>query len=174
MSKELLLLRHAKSAWGDPGAADRDRGLNKRGKRNAPEMGRALSTMLDPVVIHVSPARRAQLTLGGLKDGWPALQALPHVTEEALYTFSLDELVDWISARDDDVNTLFLIGHNPALTDLINWLCGDTVVPNLPTAGFARLTLDIESWADLSGSAPSTWAVSAAAVNSASASQAFC
>ena len=149
MSKELLLLRHAKSSWDDPGVADRERGLNKRGKRNAPQMGRALSSIIDPMSIHVSPALRAQLTLGGLKDGWPALQDLPHVTEEALYTFSLDELVAWISAQDDSVDRLFLIGHNPAFTDLINWLCGDTVVPNLPTSGFARLTLAIGSWSEL-------------------------
>jgi phosphohistidine phosphatase len=149
MSKELLLLRHAKSSWTEPGVADRDRALNKRGKRNAPQMGRALREVLAPMPIHVSPALRAQLTLGGLKDGWPALQGLAHVTEEALYTFSLDDLVAWISARDDAIDSLFLIGHNPAFTDLINWLCGDTVVPNLPTAGFARLRLDVDSWSEL-------------------------
>ena len=149
MSKELLLLRHAKSSWDDTRAADRHRGLNKRGKRNAPQMGRALSKMLDPGVVHVSPARRAQLTLGGLKDGWPALQGIDHVTDEALYTFSFEDLVAWISAQDDTIDRLFLIGHNPALTDLINWLCGDVVLPNLPTAGFVRLILDIDRWADL-------------------------
>ena len=150
MSRELLLLRHAKSSWDDPGAADRDRGLNKRGKRNAPDMGRALATRLDPMPIHVSPARRAQLTLGGLQDGWPALQELSHITDEALYTFSLDDLVNWISAQDASVSRLFLIGHNPAFTDLVNWICGDTVVPNLPTAGFVRLKLDIDAWSSLS------------------------
>ena len=95
------------------------------------------------------PARRAQLTLGGLKDGWPALQDINHATDEALYTFSFEDLVAWITERDDATDRLFLIAHNPALTDLINWLCGDVVLPNLPTAGFVRLTLHIDRWADL-------------------------
>ena len=149
MSKQLLLLRHAKSSWDNPGEADRDRGLNKRGKRNAPQMGRALSKLLEPGVIHVSPALRAQLTLGGLQDGWPALQDLQHVTDEALYTFALADLLDWIRARDDHLERLFLVGHNPALTDLVNWTAGEFVLPNLPTAGFVELRLEIDRWADL-------------------------
>ena len=149
MGKELLLLRHAKSAWDDPTASDRERGLNNRGRRNAPQMGRALAGMLEAGPIHVSPARRAQLTLGGLQDGWPELQGHQHVTEEALYTFAAEDLVDWLSGRDDGESSLFLIGHNPAFTDLINWLCGEYVLDNLPTAGFARLSLDVDSWSAL-------------------------
>ena len=150
MSKELILLRHAKSAWDDATASDRDRGLNRRGRRNAPQMGRALADMLDPMIIHASPARRAQLTLGGLQDGWPALQDLEHETDEDLYTFSAEDLVRWLHSRGDDEASLFLICHNPAFTDLVNWLCDDMVLENLPTAGFARLELAISSWSELS------------------------
>ena len=146
MAKELLLLRHAKSSWEDSSLSDRERGLNNRGRRNAPAMGRALADLIQPLPAHVSPALRAQLTLGGLQDGWPALQALEHVTEEALYTFSAADLVDWISSFDDAEDRLFLIGHNPAFTDLVNWICGDLVLSNLPTAGFAQLALNIDSW----------------------------
>lgn len=149
MGKELLLLRHAKSSWDDPTASDRERGLNNRGRRNAPQMGRALAKMLDPMPVHVSPARRAQLTLGGLQDGWPEIQGLQHVTEEALYTFAADDLVAWLTGQDDSQQALFIIGHNPAFTELINWLCGEEVLDNLPTAGFARLALDVDSWSSL-------------------------
>lgn len=149
MAKTLYLLRHAKSAWDDPGASDRERGLNRRGRRNAPLMGRTLSQRIDAQTVHVSPARRAQLTLGGLRDGWPELQRLSHVTVEALYTFSADDLADWLRQQDDSEDPLFLIGHNPALTELVNWVCGEEVLDNLPTAGFAHLELDTDSWANL-------------------------
>ncbi len=149
MAKTLYLLRHAKSAWDDPTASDRERGLNRRGRRNAPQMGRALALRMAPQAIHVSPAQRAQLTLGGLQDGWPALQGLSHVTDEDLYTFSADELVDWLRNRDNAGDPLFLIGHNPAFTDLVNWVCGESSLDNLPTAGFAQLALDIDAWSDL-------------------------
>ena len=149
MSKELLLLRHAKSSWADPSLADRERGLNNRGRSNAPRMGQALSKLLEPRIIHVSPALRAQLTLGGLQDGWPELQALDHQTEEDLYTFSAGDIVDWIAGQDDSDDRLFLIGHNPAFTDLVNWVCGEEVLANLPTAGFAKLSLAVNSWSAL-------------------------
>ena len=149
MGKELLLLRHAKSSWGDATVSDRERRLNNRGRRNAPMMGRALSELLQPQCVHVSPATRAQLTLGGLQDGWPGLQAMQHVTEEALYTFAMDDIVDWLKGSGQQADSLFLIGHNPALTELTNWLCGDVVLTRLPTAGFVHLSLDIADWAAL-------------------------
>ena len=40
--KTLLILRHAKSSWKDASLADHDRPLNKRGKRDAPRMGKLL------------------------------------------------------------------------------------------------------------------------------------
>lgn len=149
MSKQLYLLRHAKSSWDDASISDRERGLNNRGRRNAPRMGRALAEVLQPQPIHVSPARRAQLTLGGLQDGWSGLKDFKHCTDEALYTFSAGDLVDYIHGQADTQESLFLIGHNPALTDLVNWICGETVLANLPTAGFAHLTLAIAHWAEL-------------------------
>jgi phosphohistidine phosphatase len=147
--KTLHLLRHAKSAWDRPGLSDRKRPLNKRGRRDAPRMGAALSHLLVPQPLTVSPARRAQLTLNGLCQGWPALAAEKHRTEEALYTFDVDDLLDWLSARDDACDSLFLIGHNPALTDLVNTLTGTQILANLPTAGYACLELAIDSWSDL-------------------------
>ncbi|MEE4660674.1 MAG: histidine phosphatase family protein, partial [Halieaceae bacterium] len=112
MGKELLLLRHAKSSWDDVGASDIERGLNNRGRRNAPQMGRALAQRIDVQLIHVSPARRAQLTLGGLLDGWPELQLLKHVTEPTLYTFDRDDLVSWLRSQPDSADRVFIIGHN--------------------------------------------------------------
>ena len=147
--KTLHLLRHAKSAWDEPGLADRQRGLNKRGRRDAPRMGAALAAELSPQAIAVSPARRAQLTLQSLCTGWPALADCDHVTEESLYTFAADEVWRWIMAASDQQSSLFVIGHNPALTELVNELLGQRQLDNLPTAGYARLRLSIYSWTQL-------------------------
>lgn len=147
--KTLHLLRHAKSSWSEPGLSDRERGLNKRGRRDAPRMGRALAQQIAPISVAVSPARRAQLTLDGLCNGWPAMADLPHHTEEDLYTFSGEDVLEWIATQVDSHRALFLIGHNPAFTDIVNRLAGSYELDNLPTAGYARLVLDIESWRDL-------------------------
>lgn len=150
MSKTLYLLRHAKSSWEDGDASDFDRGLNNRGQRDAPRMGQALSAQIAPQVIHASPARRAQLTLGGLQDGWPQLAEFDHRGDDELYTFSVNDLVDWISRQDDSLPGLFMIGHNPGFTSLVNWACGYHVLDNLPTAGFVWLELEIACWQQFS------------------------
>jgi len=147
--KTLHLLRHAKSDWSGPGTADRDRGLNARGERDAPRVGAALGQHLQPQVIAASPARRAQLTLAGVCEGWPALAALPHRTEEDLYTFSVRDLLAWLERQADSEDSLFLVGHNPGLTDLVNRLAPGVGLGNLPTAGYVQLRLPIDHWREV-------------------------
>ena len=147
--KTLHLLRHAKSSWDEPWANDRERGLNKRGRRDAPRMGRALCAELQPMPVFVSPARRAQLTLEGVCETWPDMVGLAHETLEALYTFSADEVFELLSDCDDSRESVFLIGHNPAFTDLVNLLDRSAALGNLPTAGYARLVLSIPRWRQL-------------------------
>lgn len=147
--KTLHLLRHAKSAWDQPQLPDRERGLNKRGRRDAPRMGEALSTLLPPMAVAVSPARRAQLTLEGLCRGWPALGQCRHCTHEALYTFEGEALLDWIRRWDDDCESLFVIGHNPALFDVVETLAGAGSLAKLPTAGYVCLQSAAQRWGKL-------------------------
>ena len=147
--KTLHLLRHAKSSWDQPGLSDRERELNKRGRRDAPRMGEALAQRLAPMSVAVSPARRAQLTLEGLCSGWSAMGDVAHCTQEDLYTFASEDLMQWIAAQDERHVALFMIGHNPALTDLVNTLTGEYSLDNLPTAGYVELSLHIDRWSDL-------------------------
>ncbi len=61
--KSVLLHRHAKSSWKHPDLNDQDRPLNKRGKRDAPIMGRLLKRKdLVPDIIISSTAIRARST----------------------------------------------------------------------------------------------------------------
>ena len=61
--KTLLLLRHAKSSWKVPDLSDHDRPLNRRGKKDAPKMGRLLKEKeLVPDLVIDSTARRAKDT----------------------------------------------------------------------------------------------------------------
>lgn len=147
--KTLHLMRHAKSAWDEPGLSDRERGLNKRGRRDAARMGAALAERMAPLPVAVSPAVRAQLTLEGLCASWEDLGTLRHRTDEALYTFAAVDLHAWLRARDDAAQALFIIGHNPALTDLANDLCPGEGIANLPTAGYLELSLDIDRWREM-------------------------
>ncbi|WP_116367226.1 SixA phosphatase family protein [Parahaliea mediterranea] len=147
--KTLHLLRHAKSSWRNPALRDWERPLNRRGQRDAPRMGSALAGELRPQPVYCSPALRARLTLEGICAGWPALAGQPHQICESLYTFNYRDLMEWLPTVPAQQASLFLIGHNPAFTDLANHLAAQPVLDNLPTAGYLRLALPIDNWGEL-------------------------
>lgn len=147
--KTLCIMRHAKSDWGAGISSDFERGLNPRGQRDAPRMGAALMQWLPGQSIHASPARRAQQTLEGLIEGWPSLAEQSHHTVPDLYTFEVEDLVRWLQAQQSPSDHLWLLGHNPGLTDLVNWMCGEVLLDNLPTAGFVQLALAVDHWPDV-------------------------
>lgn len=147
--KTLHVLRHARSEPAGPGVADRERGLDERGEEDARRMGAALAKRMLPQPLVVSPARRAQLTLAGLCEGWPALAPLPHRTEDKLYTLTTGELVAWLQQQPDSETSLFLLGHNPTLSELVGHLASDAVAVTLPTTGYVQLQLPIEHWHEL-------------------------
>lgn len=147
--KNLYLMRHAKSSWDDPVRSDIERPLNPRGQRDAPRMGEVLGARLAPMTFHVSPAARAQLTFSGLQMRWPGLTASHGLTIPALYTFDYRALIQWMAGQGTETQSLALVGHNPGLTDLINFLVGHDTLTNLPTAGWVELALDMEGWAEM-------------------------
>ena len=72
--KKLYLIRHAKSSWSNPGLADFERPLNKRGLKDAATMGKVLKkTLLKPNRVLTSSARRALETVEIVADkiGFP-------------------------------------------------------------------------------------------------------
>ncbi|MEM1306411.1 MAG: histidine phosphatase family protein, partial [Pseudomonadota bacterium] len=72
MAKTLILLRHAKSSWSDPGLADIDRPLNKRGRAAAPRMGRWLAQAgYTPDLVICSPSMRTRQTLSAISHTLP-------------------------------------------------------------------------------------------------------
>ncbi len=148
--KNLYIMRHAKSDRRHFAGPDHERPLNRRGKRAAPRMGIELEGRLaEPEVVWLSTAERVRQTFALLSEGWPGLASLPIHRDESLYTFDRDEVLTWLRQQDDAVATALLIGHNPALTDLVNLLAGYTAIDNLPTAGFVHFSLNVAHWGDL-------------------------
>ncbi len=150
--KTLFLVRHAKSSWKDHSLADRDRPLNKRGKRDAPEMGRRLAARGGaPDLIVSSPAVRALATARVVADAvvYPTREI---VEDERLYMASADGLLDGIRGLDDRFDRVFLFGHNPGLTDLVNDLSEDEI-ENVPTCGVVEFRVEVERWKDLGSEA---------------------
>ncbi|HLY88100.1 MAG TPA: histidine phosphatase family protein, partial [Acetobacteraceae bacterium] len=117
-----MLLRHAKSSWDDPKLSDRDRPLNKRGRRAAATMRQAMQDLgLSPDLILVSTARRTQETLAALEpwDETPLIEPL-----ESLYLASAPQLLDVLRGTNETVRSVMLIGHNPGMHELAVSLAG--------------------------------------------------
>jgi phosphohistidine phosphatase len=143
--KNLVVIRHAKSDWNEPATADIDRPLNPRGQRDAPFMGSLLKFRgLSPDLIVSSPAKRALKTARLIAE---QVGYEPDAIEirGSIYLGSVSVLIELIRGLDDALGRVYLIGHNPDLTDLVNRLAGEDIA-NLPTCGIASLTFEVESW----------------------------
>ncbi len=143
--KTLTIVRHAKSSWKDHSLSDRERPLNKRGQRDAPEMGRRIAEAgIRPSLIVSSPALRAWTTAKIIAGeiGYP-LEFLQR--EDMLYLASLDRWLDVVAAQDPGFNNLMLLGHNPGLTDFANYL-SPGLTHNVPTAGVVCVNIDSDDW----------------------------
>ncbi len=143
--KTLTIVRHAKSSWKDHSLKDRERPLNKRGERDAPEMGRRIAEAgIRPSLILSSPAKRAWTTAKMIarEINYPRefLQR-----EDDLYLASVNRILDVLVAQDSGFNSIMLFGHNPGLTDFANYLVPG-LTDNLPTCGVVSVTFEQDDW----------------------------
>jgi phosphohistidine phosphatase len=151
----IWLLRHAKSSWSDEGLPDEGRPLAPRGERAADRMRDYLAASgIGPELVLCSSALRARQTLARLL---PAVGTeLDIRIEPALYTFDADVLLERLSRIPSDVDSVLLVGHNPAMQDLAMRLAGHgDALPELekkyPTAGLAEIAFVEGGWNGLAG-----------------------
>ena len=152
MSKRLYLLRHAKSSWKDAGVADHERPLAGRGTRAATALARYLTEHgIAPELVLCSTARRARETWERIE---PALSASAVRYEPELYAASAHTLLERVHRVPDEISSLMLIGHNPALEQLALELARPSIErrqleTKYPTGTLALLESQGLSWRDL-------------------------
>lgn len=113
--RKLVLLRHAKSAW--PDGPDHERPLARRGRRNAPAMGRWLRKAGHlPDLVLCSTARRARETWWLAEAGLAC--TVPLSLDGRVYEGSAAVLLDVIHHVSPALTTLLLVGHDPAIPEL--------------------------------------------------------
>lgn len=140
----LVLIRHAKSDW-TTHAADLDRPLNGRGQRQAPDSGRWIAAHLDPIGLAVvSPAQRARSTWDLVSQQLPGTP--PTVIDERAYTFDGRALVPIVQELAEDVAIAALVGHNPAMEELLGYLTSSWLA--MPTSCIAVIGVT-GPWAQL-------------------------
>lgn len=142
-------MRHAKSDWSLEGQDDFERGLNKRGLRDAPFMGSLLKEKkLIPQLLIASPARRTRLTAEMVAENLGYTAEILYFDE--LYESSGKQYLSVLQTMNNRVDRAMIVGHNPSLEELIDILL-QMNLPHveMPTSAVAVLDLHVNSWAEL-------------------------
>ena len=150
-TRQLLLLRHAKSSWDDPTLVDFDRPLSSRGESAAPRMGAEIARRgWRPDLALVSPAIRTLQTWQLASADWP--RPLPPADfPQGLYEASADAVLAVAQTAPASVRCLLIVGHNPSLEDFARELAGpgsdstamQSMTDKFSTAGLARFEIDV-------------------------------
>ena len=143
--KSLLLIRHAKSSWGDFSLPDFDRPLNERGKHDAPIMARRLhkkGVKLDLLVS--SPAKRAKRTAQAFAEEFQKDKDSILFKDE-LYLAGPEQFYTVLSQLDDSIDHVAIFSHNPGITTFANSL-QIASIDDMPTCSVFAVTITADSW----------------------------
>jgi phosphohistidine phosphatase len=155
MTRELLILRHAKSDWDSSARTDFDRPLAKRGRKDAPRVGRWLKEQgLVPDYVISSPAERAKQTVIGVCE---QMEIGPGAInwDDRIYHASSGALLNVLNECPPEAQRVMIAGHNPGMEILLQNLCEEAVPmpPDyklMPTGTVAHLEI-LSNWKDLEG-----------------------
>lgn len=146
MKRTLVMIRHAKSSWANPLQSDYERPLNERGQHDAPMMGERLKRQnILPDLVIASPAKRAKQTAKKIaaaigydedKIQWQEklYHCIPSVFEEVLHEVG------------DDVKTVFIVAHNPGITEFANEVSAKFKIDNMPTCAVVGIEFETDQW----------------------------
>ncbi len=152
--RRLLLLRHAK-AEPATGHDDYDRELTEGGAADAKRIGERIAAEgLIPDLVIYSGAERTRQTAAAIAEGWPRAVAMR--AQNGLYDATRPLIFEAVRALPDEARTAMLVGHNPGIGDLANWLTGKggealrlRMAGKYPTCALATLEFPVKAWAQI-------------------------
>lgn len=144
--KRVILMRHAKSDWSIAGQTDHQRTLNTRGRADIPHIAKKIQDFgVLPDLCLVSDAERTRET-------WQILSSCIHLRltrfTNKLYLASASEIVSAIQQVDPLIDTVFLLAHNPGITDAFYSLAG-VRIDNVPTAGVGCISFHTDNFKNI-------------------------
>lgn len=144
--KTLLILRHAKSAWGDLDLDDHERPLNARGRKATEDLSRWIRAEdLVPDEILCSTALRTQETVAGLEFGRQV-----HLRRD-LYLADPETMLDVLHAARE--NRVMIVAHNPGIADFAHRLVerppNHSRFIDYPTGALTVVDFFAEQWSEI-------------------------
>ncbi len=154
--KTLILVRHAKSDWGNPDLDDFDRPLNGRGKSNAPVMAhRLLDKKVKIDAFISSPAKRARKTAAIFAAAYKTDKD-DIILRDELYGAGENVFYDVVATASNKFDSIAVFSHNPGITDFANLLT-PTKVDNIPTCGVFAIKADCTKWKEFATAKKEFW-----------------
>jgi len=150
--KSLSFIRHAKSDWASPLLSDHERRLADRGQKASAIMKDFFLTAKKHFdIVLSSTALRAVETIEIIK---PSIEDTKIIYKKELYTFDDQIMMDFISKITDEISSVLIVGHNPAIQETVLRLAKTDQNSNLlnrvenkyPTGAFCTLTSTIDKW----------------------------
>lgn len=149
MTKDILLIRHA-HAESSIHLRDFERKLTSNGILDAEKMSQQLLLHgAIPQFMMSSPARRAMKTTRIFAENI-AIPLNKIQPENMIYEAGVGTLLSLINHLDNRYSVVALVGHNPGLSELADYL-SDEYLGNISTAGIVHLQFDVEDWKLISG-----------------------
>ena len=145
--KRLSLLRHADALPQQAGGNDHDRPLSAFGLRQANQLAASVAATPNTWDACLSSTATRALTTAQLVCA--ALNPpLVIISNSHLYTFNVDQLLQELESLDDTLNHPLIVGHNPAISELLHYLC-TTEHGSVATATLVTLELTTDHWLDI-------------------------
>ena len=143
--KRLILVRHAPFDHSKRMETDLDHPLTRNGRQQAAAVaGQLAHLQIQPDLILVSPAKRARQTAEIVvkKMGLPATCLK---VDNRIFEAEMREIFRMVHQFDDALETVMIIGHNPAMISLLQHLI-ESGVTKMDPASVAVLELSNNFW----------------------------
>ncbi|MDG1477430.1 MAG: histidine phosphatase family protein, partial [Vicingaceae bacterium] len=143
--KTLYLIRHAEADWKKAEETDFERTLNNKGVQDAIFIAKKLVGLnFNPERIICSPAKRTTETAKSIchEIDYP-IQNIDF--DLSIYESSLNNLITLANSLSNIYNEVAIIGHNPSITHLSNYLTNN-YIGNMPTCSVVKIELEIDTW----------------------------
>lgn len=154
--KTLYLLRHGKSDWESDFNSDHERGLSSRGVESTHRVGKYWNDFGFSVDLCLcSDAIRCRKTWEILSEMGEFAKGIEYTNE--VYESDSDGLFDLLKSERDSINSILIIGHNPSLEELAEYLVlgenleelHNPLFTKFPTSAFLGISLSVNSWKDI-------------------------
>ena len=138
---QLIIVRHASASWDPVYKSDFDRPLKKDGISDISLMSKFLleKNFLPDHIISSAAVRTSETAEQIIKK---INYKNKFETIDEIYNSSYENLVKCIAKVNNKHKNLMLVGHNPSVTEVINYFCKNIKIDNVPTTGVAIINFE--------------------------------